>query len=407
MRKLFVWLLSLALLALGAVLPVSAQVSYQNSGVTLTLEPAPGSQLSAGSDRSFQLSIQLNNPQKRQIVGAEAFLNFDSNQLEYVSFTKGNVMDLSGKPGTYSASAAAGRVSAVGLVYVDPLSGGTPVTEPGRLITLTFKVKDGVSLPVSASFDFDFTPGVTTDSNVALANSGGQDILQAATGGSYTIIQSTAQTYSISGTISGQGIAGVTVTAGGYSAISNASGGYIISGVPNGSYTVTPSLSGYTYAPASRLVAVSGGNVTGIDFVGSVASANQVLTSVVVQPPSATLYAGFSQPFNAIAYDQNNQAIAGQSFTWTISPSTGSISQSGVYTAPSTITGQQTITVTASATRGGVTKSSTATITLAPTPAPTPALTPMPNTGLPIFFYPLLVPLNAVLAYFARRRIKF
>jgi secreted trypsin-like serine protease len=78
--------------------------------------------------------------------------------------------------------------------------------------------------------------------------------------------------YSISGTItnsSGAGISGVTVSNGSTSATTNSSGAYTLTGLGNATYTLTPSLSGYSFSPASRSVTVNGANVTGQDFSGS------------------------------------------------------------------------------------------------------------------------------------------
>jgi serine protease len=79
-------------------------------------------------------------------------------------------------------------------------------------------------------------------------------------------------TYSVSGTITnsaGAGISGVTVSNGTVSATTNSSGAYTLTGLANATYTLTPSLSGYTFSPASRSVTVNGANVTGINFSGA------------------------------------------------------------------------------------------------------------------------------------------
>lgn len=80
-----------------------------------------------------------------------------------------------------------------------------------------------------------------------------------------------AATYSISGTITDGGapLAGVTVTTGAVSDTTDGSGAYTLAGLANGTYTVTPSLSGYTFTPASRSVTVSGANVTAQDFAAA------------------------------------------------------------------------------------------------------------------------------------------
>jgi hypothetical protein len=79
-----------------------------------------------------------------------------------------------------------------------------------------------------------------------------------------------ALTYGISGTISptagGNGatlaLSGVTIA----SATANSSGAYTFSGLVNGAYVVTPSHTGYTFAPGTQAVTVNGANVTGVDF---------------------------------------------------------------------------------------------------------------------------------------------
>ena len=78
-------------------------------------------------------------------------------------------------------------------------------------------------------------------------------------------------TYAGTGTVkdsSGAGIAGVTVSGGGRSALTDASGSYYLEGLLAGAYTLTPSLAGYTFSPASRTVTVPP-DATGQDFVAT------------------------------------------------------------------------------------------------------------------------------------------
>jgi len=80
-------------------------------------------------------------------------------------------------------------------------------------------------------------------------------------------------TYSISGNA---GVAGATVswtgTASG-STTADGSGNYTIPSLANGPYTITPSLTGYTFSPASANETISGSNITGVNFT---ATANPV-----------------------------------------------------------------------------------------------------------------------------------
>ena len=84
------------------------------------------------------------------------------------------------------------------------------------------------------------------------------------------------QTYIISGTItveSGRALGGITVTLSGDAALTAAtdsSGNYSFSSLNNGSYSVSPSLDGYTFNPATSPVTVARKNQTGINFSASV-----------------------------------------------------------------------------------------------------------------------------------------
>ncbi len=88
-------------------------------------------------------------------------------------------------------------------------------------------------------------------------------------------------TYSISGAITynGSGLSGVTVAAGSATATTNTSGAYTLSGLTDGTYSVTASLSGYTFTPASASETVNGANITGVNFTAAVASGPTTLFS--------------------------------------------------------------------------------------------------------------------------------
>ena len=84
--------------------------------------------------------------------------------------------------------------------------------------------------------------------------------------------------------------------------------------------------------------------------------------TVSVAPSTATVSAGQTQQFSATVGNSSNTAV-----TWSISPSgLGSVNSSGLYTAPTSITTQQTVTITA-ASQADSTKNGSATITLSST----------------------------------------
>jgi hypothetical protein len=88
--------------------------------------------------------------------------------------------------------------------------------------------------------------------------------------------------------------------------------------------------------------------------------------SVSVAPATATLYGGQTQQFSATVTNASSTGV-----NWSITPSsTGTINSSGLYTAPASVTSQQTVTVTATS-QAEPTVSASATITLVPKTTPT------------------------------------
>jgi hypothetical protein len=102
---------------------------------------------------------------------------------------------------------------------------------------------------------YTFSPA-TLPAVVSSANLTGKDF-------SATLI-----TYSISGTVlvGGNGLAGVTVSDGTRTDTTDADGNYTIANVPPGTYTMTPTLTGYTFSPATLPAVVTSANLTGKDF---------------------------------------------------------------------------------------------------------------------------------------------
>ncbi len=82
---------------------------------------------------------------------------------------------------------------------------------------------------------------------------------------------------------------------------------------------------------------------------------------VTVSPTTATLTASQQQQFTATVTGTSNTAV-----NWTISPATGTISSSGLYKAPSSISTAETVDVTATS-QADDAESATATVTLQPT----------------------------------------
>jgi RHS repeat-associated protein len=175
----------------------------------------------------------------------------------------------------------------------------------------------------------------------------------------------------------------------------------------------TSSLEGVLYFPTTALTlsgAAAGGNclivvadtitLTGAAALGNGCSGGSPLqppVTVSVTPATATLYGAQTQQFTATVTNTSNTAV-----TWTINPAgTGAINSSGLYTAPATISTQQTVTVTATS-QANTAASASSVVTLMPKASQTIsftapvspvtygvspiALTATASSGLPVTF---------------------
>ena len=124
----------------------------------------------------------------------------------------------------------------------------------------------------------------------------------------------------------------------------------------------------YTAVDRDFPVAVTNGQIV-IQFVpvvnnpivnGIEITAASAAVDVAVNPATALLNAGQTQQFTATVTGTTNTAV-----TWSLSPETGTISPTGLYAAPSSVTATQTVNVKATSV-ADPTKSATATVTLLP-----------------------------------------
>ena len=164
--------------------------------------------------------------------------------------------------GTLSPSFATGTTS-----YTASVSNATTsltVTPTVTNSTATVTVNGTTVTSGSASGSISLSAGTNTITTLVTAQDG-------VTTSTYTVTVTRAvpPAHSISGTVTlgGTGLAGVTVSDGTRTATTDGSGAYTITSVPDpATYTVTPSLTGYTFTPASLSVTLSGSDVTGKNF---------------------------------------------------------------------------------------------------------------------------------------------
>jgi hypothetical protein len=124
-----------------------------------------------------------------------------------------------------------------------------------------------------------------------------------------------------------------------------------VSNFHNGQYLVWQ-LSGHVRI---RVTDTAGANgvISGLFF-----DSRTPTVAVSVGPASVTLTANGQQQFTAAVRGTNNTAV-----TWSMNPSVGTLTTSGLYTAPAAISSAQTITITATSV-ADPTKSANATVTL-------------------------------------------
>jgi len=126
----------------------------------------------------------------------------------------------------------------------------------------------------------------------------------------------------------------------------------------SGSSTMTIAVAPTTTSVGTYTITVTGTSGSSRDSISVILIVPPVAVSVT--PPEATLAAGQTQQFAATVLNTNNTAV-----TWALNPKTGTISATGLYTAPSTINTQQAVTVTATS-AADTTKTASATIILIP-----------------------------------------
>lgn len=137
-------------------------------------------------------------------------------------------------------------------------------------------------------------------------------------------------------------------------------------------WTVNPSLGSFvssgttaTFIAPSTAPTTQTVTITATSVADPSKSASAVFTllqavTLVVSPSSVSLTPSGTQQFSAAVSGSSNAAV-----TWAISPSVGTISSSGIYSAPSNIPVPQTVTVTAQSAADN-TKTATAAVSLQP-----------------------------------------
>jgi hypothetical protein len=227
-----------------------------------------------------------------------------------------------------ATSVSGGQTTATVAVASTAAAGGTyPITITGTGGSLTQTVTVSLTVPVHTPP----TVSITAPANNATF----------ATGSSIAI---TAQASATGATVS-------QVT-------------FLNGGVTLGTVTAAPYAFNWTNAPAGtyQLTAQATDSLGGSTTSTPVTVVVLPPVSVTIAPSTVTLTANQPQQFAATVANSTNTGV-----TWS-TPVAGTLTATGLYTAPASITSQSTVTITATSV-ADTTKSATATITLSPGPS--------------------------------------
>jgi hypothetical protein len=254
------------------------------NGATVTLTGASTATVTANASGSYTFSGLLNG--SYTVTPSKAGFSFTP-ASQAVTVNSANVSGLNFSTITYTIT---GTISGTGgnAATVNLTGASTATATADALGNYTFSGLVNGSYTVTPSKSgFTFSPA---SQSVTVSNASVAGVNFSATA---------LPTFSISGSISGTGGNGATVTLSGAASATvtaSATGTYTFSNLLNGSYTVTPSKSGFIFAPANKAVTVNGANVTGVNFTAtgqlaidqSVSADASLIVSSITSPAFST-----------------------------------------------------------------------------------------------------------------------
>lgn len=381
---------------LGMACIVAAGLGAWGCGASAPLLPimsiTPASVTLQAGDGTQQFTVAVSNVTDTSVVWkVNGHLNGDA--------TTGTVS----QQGLYTAPVA---VPAGSTVTVSAVSTANPSVQASAVVTLTAPVAiqlTPAAPTLEAGQTVQFQATVTNAANTAVTwavngTTGGSDAVGTiSTGGLYTApanesglgqvtvsatsvqdpaIQATASvtlqqtaTVAISPTTATTDAGGAAIPfAASVTGVSNTAVTWSVNGVAGGNATVGTVDANGNYTPPATLPSPATVTVTATSAADTTKSASAQVTltptvAVTLSPTTATLLPGATQQFTATVTPANNTAV-----TWTINgkasdPTFGSLSTSGLYTAPATLPATNTVTI-AAVSQADPQRSASATVTL-------------------------------------------
>lgn len=235
-----------------AAAPVTYAISGRVTGVagaTLTLSGAASKTETADASGDYAFSGLL--PGTYTVTPSKAgFVFAPSSAAVVITDASVGGKDFAASVATYTVSGTVVGAATSGVTVSLSGDASLATTTDGSGVYAFSGLANGAYTVTPSLTGYDFTP---LTRNVTVS---GADVAVAA----FTSSVETVPTFTLSGAISGPWVDGVTVTLGGdatRTVTTGATGAYSFPGLPAGSYTVTPSLAGYAFTPASATVALS------------------------------------------------------------------------------------------------------------------------------------------------------
>jgi hypothetical protein len=292
--------ITVSIVASGTTFVVSGSItpSASGSGATVTLSGAASGTVTADASGNYSFAGVANGsytvtPSKAGFTISPASTNVTVSgaNVTNVNFTAAALtFSISGtiSPATNGSGAT---------VTLSGPSAGTATADVNGNYTFT-GLSNGSYTVTPSKTNFTFAPA-STPVTVNNANVTGINFT-ATSSGSFSITGTITPTASGTGaTVTLSGAASATVTA-------NSSGVYTFSALGNGSYTVTPTKSGFTFAPVNQAVTISGANVTGINFTATAAGASIAVDATTFGDGSG---ASTTRATSAFSTTQSNELL--------------------------------------------------------------------------------------------------
>lgn len=205
---------------------------------------------------------------------------------------------------TLSGSIPAGSVPTAPVV-TDGVRSATATRSGSNWNYFLSTVPNGQWNVVATSPGVTLTPGNFTNP-VTVSNAGRSGL-------NFSV--ATTTTFRVSGTVrtGGTPLPGVVVSDGTRSATTDSLGRYTIVGVPAGTYTLTPTLAGNSFVPASASITVTSADLTGQDFTTTVVNAPPTVAMNVVATPSPVTM-GTTTAVTVLGTDDTGEAQL--TYTW-------------------------------------------------------------------------------------------